>query len=111
KKQTKAEAGKKVDATKVEADGGVLWWGQESLPDVAWFREQIKSAQGGRAPRVLDPFAGGGGLPLWAMRFGCGVGGNHFNPSRRVCSEMHPRLSATTRGPDTTIAAACDRRS
>lgn len=80
KKQTKAEAGNKVDATKVEGDGGVLWWGQENLPDMAWFREQIRSAHGGRAPRVLDPFAGGGAIPLEAMRLGCEVVANDLNP-------------------------------
>src|ERR1700722_9840248 len=56
KKQTKAEAGKKIDATKVEGDGGILWWGQENAPDMDWFRQQIRAAYGGRAPRVLDPF-------------------------------------------------------
>ena len=80
KKQTKAEAGKKVDTTKVEGDGGVLWWGQESLPDMAWFRDQIRAAHGGRAPRVLDPFAGGGAIPLEAMRLGCEVVANDINP-------------------------------
>lgn len=80
KKQTKAEAGKKVDTTKVEGDGGVLWWGQENLPDMAWFRDQIRAAHGGRAPRVLDPFAGGGAIPLEAMRLGCEVVANDINP-------------------------------
>ena len=80
KKQTKTEAGKKLDATKVEGDGGILWWGQENLPDLAWFREQIRSAHGGRAPRVLDPFAGGGAIPLEAMRLGCEVVANDLNP-------------------------------
>jgi putative DNA methylase len=37
-----------------------------------WFREEIKKAYGGQAPRVLDPFAGGGAIPLEAMRIGCG---------------------------------------
>jgi adenine-specific DNA methylase len=80
KKQTKAEAGRKVDTTKVEGDGGVLWWGQENLPDMAWFREQIRAAHGGRAPRLLDPFAGGGAIPLEAMRLGCEVVANDINP-------------------------------
>jgi adenine-specific DNA methylase len=80
KKQTKAEAGRMVDATKVEGDGGILWWGQEALPDVAWFRDQIREANGGRAPRVLDPFAGGGAIPLEAMRLGCDVVANDLSP-------------------------------
>src|SRR5438477_6526966 len=37
KKRTKAEADKRIDSTKVEGEGGVLWWGQESSPDIAWF--------------------------------------------------------------------------
>ena len=36
-----------------------------------WFRQRIREAYGGRAPRVLDPFAGGGAIPLEAMRLGC----------------------------------------
>ena len=80
KKQTKAEADKKIDVTKVEGEGGILWWGQENLPDMQWFREQIRSAHDGRAPRVLDPFAGGGAIPLEAMRLGCEVVANDLNP-------------------------------
>jgi len=80
KKQTKAEAGKKIESTKVEGNGGILWWGQETLPDVGWFRDRIRAAHGGRAPRVLDPFAGGGAIPLEAMRLGCEVVANDLNP-------------------------------
>src|SRR5205823_13228238 len=35
---------------------------------------------GGRAPRVLDPFAGGGAIPLEAMRLGCDVTAIDINP-------------------------------
>jgi putative DNA methylase len=80
KKQTKSEGEGKLDATKVEGDGGILWWGQESSPDVDWFRETIRAANGGRVPRVLDPFAGGGAIPLEAMRLGCDVTANDLNP-------------------------------
>lgn len=100
KKQTKAEAGKKVDMTKVEGDGGVLWWGQENLPDMDWFRDQIRAAHGGRAPRVLDPFAGGGAIPLEAMRLGCEVVANDVNPVAWFvlkCTLEYPqRLSGQT---------------
>ena len=97
KKHTKAEADKKVDTTKVEGDGGVLWWGQENLPDMAWFREQIRAAHGGRAPRVLDPFAGGGAIPLEAMRLGCEVVANDLNPVAWFilkCTLEYPRSIA-----------------
>ena len=53
---------------------------KKRLPDVAWFRERIREAHGGNAPRVLDPFAGGGAIPLEAMRLGCEVVANDLNP-------------------------------
>ena len=45
-----------------------------------WFRGKIRDAYGGRAPRVLDPFAGGGAIPLEAMRLGCEVTAVDINP-------------------------------
>lgn len=63
-----------------ETEGGVLHWGRESGPDMDWFREEIRKAYGGRAPRVLDPFAGGGAIPLEAMRLGCEVTAVDINP-------------------------------
>src|SRR6266849_3486349 len=52
----------------VETEGGILHWGRESGADLQWFRDKIREAYGGRAPKVLDPFAGGGAIPLEAMR-------------------------------------------
>ncbi|MFL9913942.1 DUF1156 domain-containing protein [Paraburkholderia fungorum] len=63
-----------------ETDGGVLAWGQESTEDLTWFKDEIRKAHGGRAPRVLDPFAGGGAIPLEAMRLGCDVTAVDINP-------------------------------
>lgn len=63
-----------------ETVGGILHWGRESGPDLDWFREEIKKAYGGRAPKVLDPFAGGGAIPLEAMRLGCEVTAVDINP-------------------------------
>ena len=45
-----------------------------------WFREEIRKAYGGRAPKVLDPFAGGGAIPLEAMRLGCEATAIDINP-------------------------------
>ena len=60
--------------------GGILRWKSESSEDLAWFRAQIREAYGGRAPRVLDPFAGGGAIPLEAMRLGCEVVASDISP-------------------------------
>jgi putative DNA methylase len=43
-------------------------------------RALIREAFGGRAPRVLDPFAGGGSIPLEAMRLGCETYALDYNP-------------------------------
>jgi adenine-specific DNA methylase len=42
--------------------------------------ELIRSAHGGNAPTVLDPFAGGGAIPLEAGRLGCQAIANDYNP-------------------------------
>lgn len=63
-----------------ETLGGILHWGREANPDLTWFRDEIKKAFGGRPPRVLDPFAGGGAIPLEAMRLGCEVTAADINP-------------------------------
>ena len=72
--------GKTVEKRKRETRDGILHWGRENGPDLAWFRDKIREAYGGRAPKVLDPFAGGGAIPLEAMRLGCEVTANDLNP-------------------------------
>lgn len=43
-------------------------------------RELIKSAHDGNIPTVLDPFAGGGAIPLEVGRLGCQAIANDYNP-------------------------------
>ncbi len=43
-------------------------------------REDILKANGGKPPRVLDPFAGGGSIPLEALRLGCESHAVEYNP-------------------------------
>lgn len=78
--QKKKVGGKTVESIKERTEGGVLRWGNENSSDMDWFREEIKKAYGGRAPRVLDPFAGGGAIPLEAMRLGCEATAIDINP-------------------------------
>ncbi|MGQ0535500.1 MAG: DUF1156 domain-containing protein [Methanobacteriota archaeon] len=52
----KLPGGKVQVQFKDETAGGALHWGQESSPDMDWFRDEIRKAYGGRALRVLDPF-------------------------------------------------------
>lgn len=74
--------GSTVERVKEETEGGILHWGRETSnkETLEWFRQEIKKAYGGRAPKVLDPFAGGGAIPLEAMRLGCETTAADINP-------------------------------
>lgn len=91
--------GQIVERIKEETEGGILHWlggeptsgGKKKLEewkakadkyeeDLDWFRKEIRKAYGGRAPKVLDPFAGGGAIPLEAMRLGCEATAVDINP-------------------------------
>ena len=93
--------GRVVERVKEETDGGILHWGREKEPDLEWFRAEIRKAYGGRAPKVLDPFAGGGAIPLEAMRLGCEVTAMDINPVAWFilkCTLEYPqRLAGQTR--------------
>jgi adenine-specific DNA methylase len=43
-------------------------------------RARILRDNGGKPPRLLDPFAGGGAIPLEALRLGCDVEASDLNP-------------------------------
>ena len=79
-KKKKMPNGRVEEIAALETEGGILHWGRESGPDLDWFRAEIRQAYGGRAPKVLDPFAGGGAIPLEAMRLGCEVTAVDINP-------------------------------
>lgn len=95
----KMPGGRTVERIKEETEGGILHWlgsaptsgGRKKKEEyrrkaefceeeLDWFRQQIRNAYGGRAPRVLDPFAGGGAIPLEAMRLGCETTAVDINP-------------------------------
>src|SRR6266700_310456 len=79
-KSKKLPDGRIEEQTSEETEGGILHWGRESSADLDWFRDKIRAAYGGRAPKVLDPFSGGGAIPLEAMRLGCDVTAVDINP-------------------------------
>jgi len=43
-------------------------------------RKRILECNAGKPPRLLDPFAGGGAIPLEALRLGCEVQASDLNP-------------------------------
>ncbi len=48
--------------------------------DVLEARQRVLEANGGVPPKVLDPFAGGGAIPLEALRLGCEAYALDLNP-------------------------------
>ena len=101
KTERKRVNGRVVEKVKEETAGGILHWGRENGPDLDYFRGKIRDAYGGRAPKVLDPFAGGGAIPLEAMRLGCEVTAMDINPVAWFilkCTLEYPqKLSGQTR--------------
>ncbi len=96
-----------------ETRGGILHWGRESAAEGAGqldrFRAEVREAFGGRAPRVLDPFAGGGAIPLEAMRLGCEAVAADINPVAWFilrCTLHYPRLLTGQRRPLPAFAMA-----
>lgn len=65
-------------------DGGAEWDAKDRkgrwLNKLRIARELILKANGGQPPHVMDMFAGGGAIPLEAMRLGCKVTANDYNP-------------------------------
>ncbi|MGB9824475.1 MAG: DUF1156 domain-containing protein [Candidatus Hydrothermia bacterium] len=43
-------------------------------------RENVLKVNNGKPPRILDPFAGGGSIPLEALRIGCEAHAIEYNP-------------------------------
>jgi putative DNA methylase len=80
-----------VYATLVPADGtpgefrsedffrSLCRWGASDLV-IAEARARVLAANGGKPPRVLDLFAGGGAIPLEAARLGCEATAVELNP-------------------------------
>ena len=58
-------------------DGGSGLTGTELLERA---RRRILDCNGGRPPKLLDPFAGGGSIPLEGLRLGCEVEASDLNP-------------------------------
>jgi adenine-specific DNA methylase len=95
----KMPSGEIVERKRMETVGGILHWGRETenADELEKLRAEIRKAYGGRAPKVLDPFAGGGAIPLEAMRLGCEATAVDINPVAWFilkCTLEYPQLLA-----------------
>ena len=55
-------------------------WEASNDPVMDGARELVSVANRGKAPKVLDPFAGGGAIPLEALRLACEAYATDLNP-------------------------------
>ncbi|RLE44574.1 DNA methylase, partial [Candidatus Woesearchaeota archaeon] len=56
------------------------WENSYNQPLIEKARKEIKDSFGGKPPKVLDCFAGGGSIPLEALRLGCETYAMEYNP-------------------------------
>ncbi len=92
--KTERCGGQAIEFSRRETKGGILHWGREGNPDLDWFRARIRTEYGGGAPKVLDPFAGGGAIPLEVMRLGGSATAADINPVAWLilkCTLDYPR--------------------
>ena len=94
--------GNSVSEEKEVVEGGVLEWGNENAPAMDMLRAAIKKFYDGHTPKMLDPFAGGGAIPLEAMRVGCDVTSADLNPVAwfiQKCTLDYPQRFAGKKWP------------
>ena len=91
--------------TRGETRGGIFRWGREgrietdgkALGRIEAYRQDVRETFKGRTPRILDPFAGGGAIPLEGMRLGCEAVASDLSPVAWFilrCTLHYPRLVA-----------------
>jgi len=70
--------------------------------------KEIKLEHGGRAPKLLDMFAGGGAIPLEASRLGCEAHAIEYNPVAHIvelCTLVYPQRFGPTLADDVALRA------
>jgi len=78
--ESKDDDGNLIVEEKARVHGGVLAWNAEDSVFMEGLRAQIRAANGGHAPKVFDPFSGGGAIPYEAMWLGCHATASDLNP-------------------------------
>lgn len=73
-------------------------------------RQEICSSNGGAMPSVLDPFAGGGAIPLEAQRLGVDTYASDLNPVAVLLNRALVELPAMFAGSAPVFPGLCDSR-
>lgn len=82
-KKIEFDEGKSTDAPATKEllnDRSLVKWETSIDPKILKIARELIHSAYGYTPTVLDPFAGGGAIPLEAVRLGCNVIANDYNP-------------------------------
>lgn len=77
------DEGNSLDAPETKElldDNSLVKWESSINPKILKIARELIYSAYGYVPTVLDPFAGGGAIPLEAVRLGCNVIANDYNP-------------------------------
>ena len=85
--------GRIVEKVKEVTEGGILHWGRENGPDLQWFRDEIRKAYRGRAPRCWTLSLAAAPFPLRPCGWLRGHRHGH-QPCRLVHTQVHSGISA-----------------
>lgn len=82
-KKNEFDEGKSTEAPETKemlSDRSLVKWESSINPEILRIARELIYSAYGYVPTVLDPFAGGGAIPLEAVRLGCNVIANDYNP-------------------------------
>ncbi len=75
----------------------ILWKNVNNIPLLEEAKKEIRKSVGKEMPVLLDPFCGGGSIPLEAQRLGLKVAASDLNPVAvmitKAMIEIHPKFS------------------
>ncbi|MCL5028413.1 MAG: DUF1156 domain-containing protein [Bacteroidetes bacterium] len=72
------------DTKEMLDDNSLVKWESSINPAILKIARDLIQSAYGYTPTVLDPFAGGGAIPLEAVRLGCNVIANDYNPVAHI---------------------------
>lgn len=88
---------------------GVKWSNSTDPQLVAQLRQEIPTRADGRPLRLLDPFGGGGAIPLEGLRLGLDVVSNDLNPIAHLiqrCTLLYPQRYRAMTAPEFSAVSA-----
>lgn len=94
---------KKWSEKEKEVDNLAKWKNSNNYEILSKIRKEISKNFHGKSPKILDPFGGGGSIPLEATRLGCETYTQDYNPVATLilkCTTEYPQRYSTKNSMD-----------